>query len=129
MTKSEQMARIRSRDTMPELIARRSLYQRGIRYRLQRRDLPGKPDIYVGRLRLAIFVHGCFWHGHDCPRGKRPATNKSFWDKKLTRNRERDEAVRSQLADRGIETLTIWSCGLGSIDDVAASISQRYKQA
>lgn len=129
MTKSEQMARVRSRDTIPELVARRSLYQHGVRYRLHRRDLPGKPDIYVGRLRLAIFVHGCFWHGHDCPRGKRPAKNGEFWDQKLTRNQERDENVRRQLAKRGIETLTVWSCGMKHFDAVAADISQRYQRA
>jgi DNA mismatch endonuclease (patch repair protein) len=129
MNKSEQMARVRSRDTEPELRLRRELSHRGVRYRLHRKDLPGKPDVYIGRLRLAIFVNGCFWHGHDCSRGKRPATNTAFWNAKIDRNRDRDLRVGRELAERGIESLTLWQCALRDWDVVAASVADRYRRA
>lgn len=129
MNKSEQMAHVRSRDTEPELRVRRELTARGIRYRLHRKDLPGKPDVYVGRLRLAIFVNGCFWHGHDCPRGKRPSTNADFWNAKINRNRERDAKVMQELAKRGIETLTLWQCGIRECEEVASRIADQYRKA
>lgn len=127
MNKSEQMARVRSRDTEPEIRLRRSLWSCGVRYRLHRKDLPGKPDVYVSRLRLAIFVNGCFWHGHDCPRGKRPSTNAAFWNAKIDRNRERDARAKRDLIGRGIESLTLWECGLRACDEIAARIAERYR--
>ncbi len=128
MNKSEQMARIRSRDTAPELLVRRALSRLGVRYRLHRKDLPGKPDLYVGRLRLAIFVNGCFWHGHECARGKRPSSNVDFWNAKIERNRERDARVACELADRGIESLTMWQCALRRCDEIAAAVAKRYRR-
>jgi DNA mismatch endonuclease (patch repair protein) len=107
---------------------RRALSRLGVRYRLHRKDLPGKPDIFVGRLRLAIFINGCFWHGHDCTRGKRPATNEAFWNAKIERNRERDAKVVGQLAERGIESLTLWQCALRDCDTVAAAVAERYRR-
>jgi DNA mismatch endonuclease (patch repair protein) len=100
-----------------------------VRYRLHRKDLPGKPDLYVGRLHLAIFVNGCFWHGHDCRRGKRPSTNAEFWNTKIERNRDRDTKVVRELAERGIESLTLWQCALRDCDVVAASVAERYRRA
>jgi DNA mismatch endonuclease (patch repair protein) len=126
MKKSEQMARVRTRDTAPELAARRALSRLGIRYRLQRKDLPGKPDVYIGRLRLAIFVNGCFWHGHECARGKRPSTNVAFWNEKIDRNRARDARVVQELAERGIMSLALWQCGIGEFDKVASGVAARY---
>jgi DNA mismatch endonuclease (patch repair protein) len=128
MNKSEQMARVRSRETAPELSVRRALSRLGIRYRLHRKDLPGKPDLYVSRLRLAIFVNGCFWHGHECPRGKRPSSNADFWNAKIERNRERDARVVCELADRGIESLTMWQCALRDCDEIAAAVAKRYRR-
>lgn len=129
MNKSEQMARVRSRDTAPEISVRRALASLGVRYRLHRKDLPGKPDVYIGRLRLAIFVNGCFWHGHNCLRGKRPSSNTEFWNTKIERNRNRDAKVVTELAERGIESLTLWQCALRDCDAVAAKVAERYRRA
>jgi DNA mismatch endonuclease (patch repair protein) len=122
------MSRVRSKDTGPELVVRRALSGRGVRYRLHSKNLPGKPDLYIGRIRLAIFVNGCFWHGHECPRGKRPASNAKFWNVKIDRNQARDAGVLQKLADLSIEHLTIWQCCLGDIDIVAKSIARRYER-
>jgi DNA mismatch endonuclease (patch repair protein) len=104
------MARVKNKNTAPELAVRRLLWAQGVRYRLHRRDLPGTPDIYVPRLRLAIFVNGCFWHGHACPRGKLPSTNSKFWKSKIAKNRERDDRSRKALVERGITPLQLWTC-------------------
>ena len=128
MTKSEQMARVRSRDTAPEMRLRKELSKRGVRYRLHRDDLPGSPDVYIGRLRLAVFVNGCFWHGHECSRGRRPKSNEGFWNAKIDRNRERDsEAIRA-LEGLGIEILTLWTCGISDCGLKAERIAARYKE-
>lgn len=126
-TKSEQMASVRSRDTGPELALRSLLTQRGVRYRLHRKDLPGRPDVYVPRLHLALFVNGCFWHGHDCSRGRRPATNVEFWDAKIARNIERDAAARRALMDRGIEARVLWTCCANEFERVADEIAEHYR--
>src|ERR1700688_135355 len=97
LTKSEQMSRVRAQDTKPERLLRKLLSDRGVRYRLHVKSLPGKPDIYVPRLGLAIFVHGCFWHGHDCPRGTAPKSNVDFWNCKLSRNIARDAEQMAKL--------------------------------
>lgn len=114
------MARVRSRDTKPELLIRRLLTQLGYRYRLHRSDLPGKPDIaFIGR-RRAIFVHGCFWHGHDCARGSRaPKTNADYWRVKIARNRARDAAAIAALDAIGWRSLAVWECSLrdGALGD------------
>lgn len=107
------MARVRSLDTTPELIVRRLLTQLGYRYRLHRADIPGKPDIaFIGR-RKAIFVHGCFWHGHDCKRGARaPRANADYWRAKIERNRARDARTLAALEAAGWSALVVWECGL-----------------
>jgi DNA mismatch endonuclease (patch repair protein) len=120
------MARVRSRDTAPERLLRRLLTERGVRYRLQRRDLPGTPDLYIGRLRLAVFVNGCFWHGHACPRGTPPATNVSFWHPKIARTMERDAVALAALAARGIATEVLWTCRLASFVESADALARRY---
>lgn len=103
------MARIGSRDTKPELLVRRVLTRLGHRYRLHRADIPGKPDIaFIGKRKL-IFVHGCFWHGHDCARGARePKTNADYWRGKIGRNRARDAIAVDALRVRGWSALVIW---------------------
>lgn len=129
MTKSEQMARVRSRNTAPELRLRKELWKRGVHYRLHRSDLPGSPDVYVGRLRLAVFVNGCFWHGHKCSRGKRPTSNEQFWNAKIERNCNRDtDAIRS-LERLGIESLTLWTCDILDFGTMAERIATRYDVA
>lgn len=108
------MRRVKARDTKPEMLVRRLLRALGHRgYRLDRKDLPGRPDIaYIGR-RQAIFVHGCFWHGHDCKRGARvPKTNTDYWLTKIGRNKARDAAALKAMAEIGWDCLTIWECEL-----------------
>ena len=111
--RSAVMRRVKGKDTTPELKVRRALTALGARYRLHRKDLPGKPDIVMPGRRLAIFVHGCFWHGHDCPRGGRvPKQNRDYWLGKVGRNRSRDEANHEALAATGWRVETIWECDL-----------------
>lgn len=104
------MAAIRSKDTKPELYVRRLVHAAGFRFRLHRRDLPGRPDLVFPRFRLAVFVHGCFWHGHDCRRGKRPATNTEFWDSKLEGNVIRDQQNVYSLEEAKWDVFTVWEC-------------------
>ena len=109
--RSAVMRRVKGRDTTPELKVRRLLTGLGARYRLHRKDLPGKPDIVMAGRRLAIFVHGCFWHGHDCARGARvPKANRDYWLGKVGRNRARDVASRAALEAAGWRVETIWEC-------------------
>ncbi len=109
--RSAVMRRVKGRDTAPELKVRRLLTALGARYRLHRKDLPGKPDIVMAGRRLAIFVHGCFWHGHDCARGARvPKANRDYWLGKVGRNRQRDGASQAALEAAGWRVETIWEC-------------------
>jgi DNA mismatch endonuclease (patch repair protein) len=111
--RSAVMRRVRGRDTSPELKVRRLLWAMGVRYRLHRKDLPGKPDIVLAGRRLVIFVHGCFWHGHDCARGARvPTQNRGYWEAKVSRNRDRDQASGAALEALGWRVLTLWECTL-----------------
>lgn len=105
------MRAVRSRDTTPELIVRRAATALGYRYRLHRATLPGKPDLVFASRRKAIFVHGCFWHGHDCKRGARePKSNADYWRAKVQRNRDRDERTIAALSDAGWNVLIVWEC-------------------
>lgn len=112
VTRSRNMAAIRGKDTKPELLVRSGLHRRGYRFRVNRKDLTGKPDIVVSRLHAAIFVHGCFWHGHDCHLFRLPGTRREFWAKKINANRERDDAVRSALLSESWRIATVWECAL-----------------
>ncbi|HOB52797.1 MAG TPA: very short patch repair endonuclease [Acidobacteriota bacterium] len=105
------MSRVKGRDTKPEIIVRSLVHRMGFRFRIHRRDLPGKPDIVLPRHKKIIFVHGCFWHGHKlCRYSKRPTTNKLFWNKKLEGNIERDKRFRRMLSRKGWEVLIVWQC-------------------
>ncbi|HEY5409857.1 MAG TPA: DNA mismatch endonuclease Vsr, partial [Caulobacteraceae bacterium] len=109
--RSAVMARVKARDTGPELIVRRLLWRLGARYRLDRRDLPGRPDIVMPGRKLAIFVHGCFWHGHDCTRGARvPKANRDYWTAKIARNHTRDIETSSRLQAMGWRVEVVWEC-------------------
>jgi DNA mismatch endonuclease (patch repair protein) len=109
--RSDRMRRIRKTDTKPELAVRRLAHGMGFRFRLHRRDLPGTPDLVFLRLRKVIFVHGCFWHQHDCRLGsKQPTANPEYWLPKLARNVERDKLARQRLSDEGWDVLVIWEC-------------------
>ena len=111
--RSAVMRRVKGSGTTPELVVRRLIWRLGGRYRLNRTDLPGKPDIVLPGRRLAIFVHGCFWHGHDCARGARvPKTNRDYWLAKIARNRVRDHAARAALEAGGWRVEAVWECDL-----------------
>lgn len=106
------MSRIRGQDTRPEIIVRRALHAQGYRFRLHRSDLPGKPDIVLPRWGVALFVHGCFWHMHECDLFRWPATRVDFWRKKIEANADRDKKAADELLARGWKVLTIWECAL-----------------
>ena len=111
--RSAVMRRVGGAGTGPERKVRKLLTRLGLRYRLNRKDLPGKPDIVAPGRRIAIFVHGCFWHGHDCPRGARvPKTHDDYWRAKISRNRARDQTVLAELERLGWRTVVIWECEL-----------------
>lgn len=111
--RSAQMALVRGRDTKPELRVRKALHAAGLRYRLQAKDLPGRPDIVFRSRKIAIFVHGCFWHRHpdpNCRLARLPKSRQDFWLPKLTGNRERDLRNRAQLESDGWTVLEVWEC-------------------
>ena len=106
------MSRIRGRDTKPELLLRRGLHRLGFRFRLQRRDLPGRPDLVFPGRKAVVFAHGCFWHGHDCPLCRLPATRTEFWAAKIAGNRARDRRALDELRTAGWRVLVVWECAL-----------------
>lgn len=106
------MSRIRGKDTKPELLLRRALHAAGFRYRLHVVSLPGRPDMVLSRYRTAIFVHGCFWHGHECPNYKIPATRTEFWKDKVASNRARDLRTCQQLLSKKWRVIVVWECAL-----------------
>src|SRR5688500_18711370 len=110
--RSAMMARVRGKNTKPELAVRRAVHAAGFRFRLHRRDLPGTPDLVLPSLRTVVFVHGCFWHGHGCRKSARPATNQAFWNAKLERNLARDRANMESLQRLGWRVLIVWECSL-----------------
>jgi DNA mismatch endonuclease (patch repair protein) len=106
------MARVPSTGSRPELMVRRAVHAAGFRYRLNRSNLPGKPDLVFPRYKLAVFVHGCFWHWHGCKRSRMPAANRDYWKRKIARNIERDNQCLDELADLGWDVTVIWECEL-----------------
>ena len=115
--RSAVMARVKAKNTKPELAVRRLAHAMGYRFRLHRKDLPGAPDLVFPGRRKALFVHGCFWHGHDCARGARaPKTNAAYWRAKIARNRARDAAAMAGLRSLGWTAHVIWECELKSED-------------
>lgn len=109
--RSSHMAKIRSKNTKPELRFRSWLHRQGYRYRVHVKDLPGRPDLVFPGRKKVVFVHGCFWHGHDCPIGSRlPKTNTEFWGNKRQYNQLRDAATIEKLRSRGWEVLIVWEC-------------------
>lgn len=104
------MSRVKGRDTKPEILIRKALHNRGFRYGLHNKKLPGKPDLVLPKYGAVIFINGCFWHQHDCHLFKWPSTNRKFWKEKLNRNKEVDERNYQKLKDKGWYILTIWEC-------------------
>ncbi|WP_075634010.1 very short patch repair endonuclease [Rhizobium rhizosphaerae] len=115
--RSRTMRAVQSKDTKPELIVRRLVHSLGFRFRLHRKNLPGSPDIVFPGRRKVIFVHGCFWHGHDCARGiRQPKTNADYWIAKVARNRDRDQRAQQLLSEGRWQTCVIWECELKDAD-------------
>ena len=116
------MRAVKGKDTQPEWVVRRLLHGMGYRYRLHRSDLPGKPDIALIARRKAIFVHGCFWHGHDCPKGRLPKSRLNYWKPKLERNKERDREQSEKLQSLGWRVLVVWQCETADLDDLSTRL-------
>ena len=121
--RSAHMAKIRSKDTKPELWLRRQLHRMGYRYRLHDPKLPGRPDLVFPSRRKVIFVNGCFWHGHECPVGSRlPKSNTEFWAAKRKRNRERDAIQQEQLRTTGWIVLVVWECEIDACQSLLENV-------
>lgn len=117
------MRAVKSENTKPEIILRKALFSLGFRYRLNVKNLPGKPDLVFAKHRTVIFVHGCFWHGHNCKRGKRvPKTNRTYWTEKIARNKARDRKNAAALRKLGWRVITIWECKLKKLDPATIAI-------
>lgn len=120
INQSEIMRRVRKRDTSPELAVRKIAHSLGLRFRLQRKDLPGTLDLVFPRYRLAVQVHGCFWHRHaNCKLATTPTTNQDFWLRKFSANVARDERTTLALRSLGWDVLVIWQCQIKDRDDIA----------
>ena len=121
--RSRIMAQVKSKGMKPEMRVRRLLHGLGYRYRLHRKDLPGRPDLVFPSRRKVVFVNGCFWHKHaGCPRVRIPATNREYWQAKLERNRARDERNIALLEESGWATITVWECQLTDIESVTEQL-------
>lgn len=128
--RSQMMAGIKGTNTKPEKVVRQELHKRGFRFRLHRKDLPGRPDIVLPKFKTAIFVHGCFWHGHNCKYFKMPKTNTEFWRNKILVNQQRDIRQSEQLRELGYRVFSVWECQTRSgqealteeIDQIEAAI-------
>lgn len=118
------MGRIRCRNTKPEMRVRRMVHGLGYRYRLHQRNLPGTPDLVFPGQKKAIFVHGCFWHQHTCPRGVRPDTNREFWENKLDQNIQRDLKNIHLLKKQGWSVLILWECEIKKTEALALRINE-----
>lgn len=124
-TRSRMMSGIRGRNTRPEIIVRSLLHRQGFRFRLHVRELPGKPDIVLPKYCAVIFVHGCFWHGHDCPLYRLPDTRSDFWQNKIDGNRARDHKARAALLATGWRIAVVWECALRGAGADPEEVAQR----
>ncbi|AWJ87744.1 very short patch repair endonuclease (plasmid) [Azospirillum sp. TSH58] len=123
LTRAEVMARVRGKDTTPELAVRSALHRAGLRFRLHQKDLPGKPDIVLPSRRVALFVHGCFWHQHPgCPRARRPSSREEYWNRKLDRNMERDVENQEALKLKGWHIVTLWECDIKNPENLENAV-------
>lgn len=112
-TRSRMMSGIRGKDTKPEIVVRSLLHRHGYRFRLHRRGLPGRPDLILPKYRTAVFVHGCYWHGHDhCHLYRLPKGDTGFWAGKISRNRERDDTNSAALVEAGWNVVVVWECAV-----------------
>lgn len=124
--RSDIMRAVKGRDTKPEVALRKKLFALGFRYRLNVKDLPGKPDLVFPKHKTVIFVHGCFWHGHDCKRGARqPKQNAGYWKDKIARNKARDKKNAAELETLGWRVITVWECEIKQLDPADLPIRKR----
>ncbi len=123
-TRSKMMVGIRGKDTRPELAVRRQLHQRGFRYRLHDKNLPGKPDIILKKYNAVIFIHGCFWHRHNCHLFKWPKTRPEFWRRKITRNHENDVKALEDLQFAGWRVCIVWECSIKGASKNISMVSE-----
>ncbi|WP_240538006.1 very short patch repair endonuclease [Bradyrhizobium japonicum] len=126
------MASVGQKDTGPEVLLRKALHRRGLRYKLHDRALPGSPDLVFPRFEAVVFVHGCYWHSHGCYRSTMPKSRKAFWTAKFAANRARDARNRAELSERGWRVLTVWECALRgrtarSLDGLAKRVESWLK--
>lgn len=132
--RSRMMAGIKSKNTKPEMLLRRALHKRGFRFRLHHRSLPGRPDVVMQKYKTVIFVHGCFWHGHDCRGFKWPKTREQFWRSKIEANQMRDAEVQKRISVLGWNIEVVWECQLrvpsqhmdAAVDRLAEKIRSRH---
>ena len=115
--RSRMMSAVKGRNTKPELVVRKRLFARGLRYSLHSKSLPGKPDLVFRRYRAVVFIHGCFWHGHDCHLFKWPQSNSAFWRKKINRNRTVDARTVEELRAAGWRTMIVWECAVRGVSE------------
>ena len=115
--RSDIMSKISSKDTKPEILVRKFLFSKGFRYRINVKTLPGKPDIVLPKYKTIIFVNGCFWHGHNCKKGKLPSSNTDFWKEKISNNKSRDAKNSDLLVILGWKVIIIWQCEISKIDN------------
>ncbi len=124
--RSRIMRAVRRRDTPPELAVRKALHAMGLRFRLHRADLPGTPDVVLPRWRVALFVHGCFWHRHPgCPKATMPKSNRTYWKSKFTANVARDARVSHELEEMGWKVVVIWECETRDPERLAITLRER----
>jgi DNA mismatch endonuclease (patch repair protein) len=126
--RSEVMRKIRSKNTKPEVTLRKSLFAKGYRYKIHDKILPGKPDIVFPKYKLAVFVHGCFWHFHqDCSEGKIPKSNSEFWQEKLVKNVERDKKHEADLVLKGWTVIVVWECEIERhLDNIILELEKQF---
>lgn len=115
--RSDIMSKISSKDTKPEILVRKFLFSKGFRYHINVKTLPGKPDIVLPKYKTIIFVNGCFWHGHNCKKGKLPSSNTDFWKEKISNNKSRDAKNSDLLVKLGWKVIIIWQCEISKIDN------------
>lgn len=122
------MSGIRGKNTRPEIVVRQALHRAGFRFRLHRKDLPGKPDIVLPKYHSVIFVHGCFWHGHDCRYFKVPKTRTDFWLHKIRANTRRDRMQEDLLSSAGWSVFTVWECEIRDKTDWISPLTAKLKE-
>ncbi len=126
--RSEVMSKIRSKDTKPEMFLRKALFAKGFRYRLYDKKLPGKPDIVLPKYKTVIFIHGCFWHGHQgCKRGHIPKSNIDYWLNKINSNRERDNSNTNQLVSLGWNVIVVWECEIKTVKKLESIVNKIFE--